>query len=703
MTAARFLSLRPAVVAVGLTVAFSAFPAHAQERRSLAPTSRRVTGAHMARAGLTRVSGLFRLLEGWETASLDGYAARPSAVGMPGAPLLAVGGQPFAPDPFGGSALSMLPVHRRQVRAAAVSRAPQLVNGRLAPDGAARVSLPPPDEPGFGAQGAFSAGNEVGDPGPFRNTERSVLNVDRIGPQYFAETSLRGPRGASAQMSVRALRHYTTDRAIRARTAGTGDSLDGPPLQQFVAPRLVLQAGRRLPGAHRLTAHYAALRALPFFETLGYEVPARRRRARATAQGRLSLLPGRRSPHTRYRLGYRRSTLRSDAGRLSSSEALPLDWTADDLSGHVSLGGPPLDRLPLPDHLPLDSMRLRVGASSDYTRVQAEHAFLDDPDVLTTRAYATLSAPAALRPRLSLLLSQTDEQWGGGALFSSRVALGNPFSRNVPSDASPPRYTLGLRLGYVRRPYAADGSRWYWLGQGLPVPRASDGRVLLPASFSPSDRLTTDLRLRRAVPGGPRLTLELGARHFRGLTLPDADYGFAPVVSPNNPPPGGRLIPNLRLRTDASGQTFYATAQATHSFPGPLTHRVRYDFFTHRAGGSGSRRRAFAQRFQRVPRHRGRYTARLSVDDRFSLEGRVTARSPERWPAYRRAAASDRNIYRSRLPARLRVDLTATKRLWRDYLRVRLALRNLLDAPLRSHPASPVQRLALFVSVEAQL
>jgi hypothetical protein len=333
-------------------------------------------------------------------------------------------------------------------------------------------------------------------------------------------------------------------------------------------------------------------------------------------------------------------------------------------------------------------VEVHAGLSGDYVHGQSRDAPLDDPGVLTTRAYAALAAPdGAARPHLAVLLSQTDGQLGGGALLSAHPALGESSQ-------------LRVQGGYVRRPYAAASTQWYWLQQGLPVPQAPEARVALPASFPASGRFTLDARLRRSFQNGLRLTLAGGARVFHDLTLPAADYGFAPVHLPAFAPPGGRLVPNIRLRTGASGQTFYVTAGARASFPEGLTHRLRYRGFAHRAG---DRARAFNQRFRRVPRHWARYAARLSAGERFGLEGRFTARSAEHWPAYCRAAAAGGNAYRTRLPPRLRVDLSATKRFWNDHLRARLALRNLLDAPLRSHPAGPIRRLAFFVSLEAQL
>jgi hypothetical protein len=685
MTTTRPLSLRRALTAAGAAALLMLAPsALAQERGGAAPAAQRLAGKPLARAGLTRVSDLFWLLNGWETTSLDGYAPRPSAVGMPGTPLVMADGQPFDVGPLGQPTLATLPVHLQQARAAEASRAPQLVAGRLAPDGALRLRLRPPP-PGLAAEGAFSLGNEVGDPGPFRTTERRVLNVDRIGPQYFAEASLRGPQGASAELSLQALRHYTTDRPIRARTENVQDTLDGPPLQQLIAPRVSLRDGALLPGTHRLTVDYATLRALPLFETLGYEVPARRRRASASVRGRLP--PDRVLP-LNYRLSYRHATLRSAPTRFGARAApFPsFDWAEDRLSAQLGTG-----RLSLrsgPGDVPVE---VRAGLSGDYVHGQARGASLDDPDVLTARAYTAFSVPGpGLRPRLALLVSQTNGQFGGGTLFSARYA---------PEE----RAQAGLQLGYVRRPYAAEGRQWYWLAQGLPVPQAPEARVTLPASFAASERFTADVRLSRSFTGGLRLTLEGGARHFQSMTLPDARYGFAPVRSPVYPPPGGRLVPDLHLHTGAAGQTFYAAAEGASTFPEGLAHQLRYRIFAHRAANSeDGNQRAFDQRFRRVPRHWGRYTARLAVGDRFSVEARLTARSAERWPAYRRAAEAGGNAYRHRLPARLRVDLTATKRLWRDHLRARLALRNLLDAPLRSHPAGPVRRLAIFLSLEAQ-
>lgn len=673
----RVATVGPPLFIAAIVLLALAGPAAAQtDRVPPSPAAVKVPAERMVRAGLTRPADLFGLLGGWTTASRDGYVVRTSAAGMPGAPLLTVGNTPFSGGLFGQPPLPMLPVHLAQVRTATASVAPRLVAGRLAPNGAVRLRLRQPAR-GFSARGAASAGNEVGDPGPFRTLNQAPNNVDRLGPQYFVETGL-GTDRARLQLSLRTLRHYTTDALIRPRVdhlriGGPGD----PPRQHLIASRLALQAQDPNLGRHRLSAHYARLRALPYFETLGAEVPARRYHAQVGVAGHAPPLSSDSTRRLRYRLSYTRAALASDADRLRTDAPLPLafDGVENHIGGLVALGAVPL-------RLARRPLRMRFGLSADYTRALS-HPALDDPTLLTTRGYAQLSADSSVRvqPRLTALVSQTDGHFGGGLLLS---ALG-------PQEA---RWSFGVHLTYMRRPYAAGGPFWYWLQQGLRVPRLQTGHVSLPAAFPPSHRLTTDVRLRRAFHRS-HVALELGVRHFRDLTLPRSDIGYDSLSN--------GLVPDLQLRPDASGQTFRMALTGMYSFPAALTHRLRYDLFAYHAAGGGASREAFAQRFARVPRHQLRYTARLSVGERFSLEGRLTARAPTRWPAYTRAARAEGSPYRRRLPAYALLDVTAMKRLWHDHLRLRLALRNLLDAPFRSHPAGPLRRLNLFVSLAAKL
>ena len=669
MTFPLSLPMRLRMLTVGAALLALGAPATAQHERA---AEQSVTAVAMAHSGLTRIDDLFWWLDGWTASSLDGYATRPSAVGLPGPPLLVVGKHFQAAGPFGLPRLAMLPVHQLQIRRAHALQAPRLVSGRLASDGAVQFALRRPRSQG-GTQAAVSAGNEVGDPGPFLSTSLEVPNVDRIGPQYFAAAHA-GSRRTRAQLSFRAVRHFTTDRAIRPRV----DYLrrtpkEAPPLQRLLAPRFALETQHA--GRHRLHAQYATLRALSFFETLGHEVPVRRQQGQVGIDGQSPSFEND-TGRLNYRFSYTHTRTASTADRLSPSvrPALVFEGSAAQLSGNVAL-----DSLSLTPR----TLHLHTGISADYTRTQAS-ASLRDPSLLTTRIYARLNATpllSAIEPRLTLLLSQTDRQFGGGVLLSGKVPLSSHQRASV-------------HIGYVHQPYVEGGPRWYWWAQGMPVPMASSGRVDFPSSFPSSHRITGDVRFEHTFDLESRVAFELGARHFRQLGLPHKDFGFDTS--------GNRLVPKLRLRSTA-GQTFRVAVEGKHSFPAGLHHRLRYDFFAHHATGDERDREAFDQRFLRLPRHQLHYTAQVNVRDRFSLQGRFTARSRARWPAYRRAARAAGSPYRHRLPTYALLNLTATKRFWADHLRLRLSLRNLLDVPLRTHPAGPVQRLTLYFSVEATL
>jgi hypothetical protein len=87
---------------------------------------------------------------------------------------------------------------------------------------------------------------------------------------------------------------------------------------------------------------------------------------------------------------------------------------------------------------------------------------------------------------------------------------------------------------------------------------------------------------------------------------------------------------------------------------------------------------------------------------RLVLGARLEVTSRRTWPGYQAAEAVPASQAEARLPALWRLDLSATKRLWGDRLRASAALRNVLDERLRTHPAGSVQRLALFVRLDAR-
>ncbi|HYD54387.1 MAG TPA: TonB-dependent receptor, partial [Gemmatimonadaceae bacterium] len=161
----------------------------------------------------------------WALASIEGYTFDASADGLPTAQLGALGqpdwivlvdGQRVPLRVAGTRLLELLPISLAQVERIVVSRDPRLVAGTLASRGVIEVHTRRHQRPL--ARGSYAIGNERGDPGPYRYTDRASANVERLGPDAMALLAAGGARG-DVQVGARYSTLNVTDEALLPRLA----------------------------------------------------------------------------------------------------------------------------------------------------------------------------------------------------------------------------------------------------------------------------------------------------------------------------------------------------------------------------------------------------------------------------------------------------------------------------------------------------
>ncbi len=618
------------------------------------PGVRVFTADELHQAGVTRLSGLFDLLDGWQAVSTNGYAWNVSAAGL--SPLrrsgwmLFVDGRPVSLDAPGTSPIDMAPVHLYQLDSVVVHSVPHVATGRFVPAGAIYLYTHRP-RPGVGGRGGFSAGNEIGDPGPYAFTDRATVNVDRFGPHYFGEVTY-AQRAWHVRLSLKGNEHYATDARIRERI--TYYSTREPPLLVLLAPRL--EIGTQGPlGRHTLAVSHTRLEDLRFFAPLGYEVPALHRRTSASLHGAFSDAP----VGTRYRLGYTRHRL----GRLDPGDTLSFDWQQHHLSGSLSYTIRSGDAF---------LERATVGVSGDYYRTHTAFPLRDDA-LLTTRLYGRVALDLPWHQAITAFLARTNGTLGVRALSTSTF---------VPAA----RHTATLTLSYARQPFAATNAHWYWAQQGYTFAHAHGTPLTLPPAYSTERTFTAVLGSQARLSPSLGVTLRGGFRRFLGRNLATYDFGFDAA--------GGGLSPATRIRSDAAGSVWTGSLTA-HLYLLPHVKQRVHLGLLHPVADTP----AFQESWRAAPRTRFSYTVRYRPVSSLSLRGRLTYRAPTRWPSYRRAGAAPEGRYPSRLPAQWLLGVTVRKTFWADHLGATLSLRNLLGEPLRTHPAGPATRLMLHVSL----
>ncbi|MEM8557722.1 MAG: hypothetical protein AAGG50_07850 [Bacteroidota bacterium] len=638
-------------------------------------------------AGVVRLPDLFRLFDAARTTTIDGFdwdATFGSPSGFDAADwVVLVDGQRVDVDVRGTLNLELLPVTLSDLQYVSLCEGPRFVHGEWIPGGALLLDTFL-YHTGTGARnqvrGAAMIGNETGDPGPWRYTDRRVPNVDKFGPdaEFFAQ---RGHSGYADQLSAKLLRFYATDPAALARNL---DAFDGD-LPRMRLGALALRHVRnteRLPlGFYTASLHGSYANALDFTPAVAREVGQQQRLGQATVRTQTALplfgelLFGLTASGAGVSVVPRGAALAFDPAW--GERTLRLTLTPQVLGQTVTV-----------------SSTQRAASSPGFASSVWVHRLHLNPPLWRARRQRGEPERWLHRVGVGVGLVTDGTDWGGAVQVH-----GSTLGRRVMLRAS------AARILASERPDLS-----YWIAQGY---RPTEPSRFTLGNEAPAVRteLAAEVRLPQRVRLGPVLlsSTALRWRHVDGLAAPVEAFRFGAdgvALSGATRYTSGRghlLHPSLSVRTQHAASPSEGWSYRTSA-------RLFYDG-QFEVGGNA----AFAAAWARVPQHRAGIEATLSVTDRRGDPGRpavfpdFTTRatfqriSGTRWLAYDGLSAATDGAYEETLSARWLLDLAFTKALLRNRVLATLGVRNLLGAEERYHPLGAALDLRLYGRASVRL
>ncbi|MBT4716102.1 MAG: hypothetical protein HOB84_15135 [Candidatus Marinimicrobia bacterium] len=243
--------------------------------------SRVVSREELAQAGVLRISDVLALVETWQVSSLSGYLHQTSVNSLSpyGQELLAVylDGQEITPDLLNMVNLESIPLDVSAIDSIVFTSIPKrMKGGALTSGGSINIySLKKV------ANIALKLGNETGEPGPYRYTDRLTPNIDTIGP--LANFAVAIPISSFYINSYANGQIFMfTDQTVHRRNQ---DLLEGQPnvkrwLINSIRPEMVSAAVLLKTGytgesfqVHALHHQSYADKLMTFFEPLSREIP----------------------------------------------------------------------------------------------------------------------------------------------------------------------------------------------------------------------------------------------------------------------------------------------------------------------------------------------------------------------------------------------------------------------------------------------
>lgn len=606
-----------------------------------------VTQADILRHGFYRLSDVLTFSARWSAASLDGYHWRTAPAGFSGGAerwSLYIDDVPVAPRILGRNRLNALPVSLSDVACVEIISGADMAGPALLNGGVIRIYS---KEPAFGLSmsAGIAAGNEINDPGPFRYTLPETINIDRIGPTHAASMSV-GKKAWRGRASERLDEQHLMDAAVSDRTRLLYDIPDTKPHIRTRALGFAGAFGRQSRN-QRILAGLAHTGDMAFFPETGLEIPAAHRIALWGAAGRLALP---RSVAVRYAA----STSRDAFSLRPNREDIDLDWTQRLFSAEADLR----------------AGRLRLGGRAQAVRMETAQILRDDA-LFDLRLFGEIDLGS--RPqehtRLALEWARREKQYGAVAYASAR------------------RRAFRFAASYGTA-FPDAGALWLWQRRGYALPYGTfedipNARPPLPR------RAALDAGwIRRNTDG-----LSAGAFVFYRGFWREIGPGYA--ISRNDEE--SRFDTVTRLFEGASGHAQGVSATMAFRPLPALRQRISGTLEAVRRNDPGKRSGARAVFAESAPRLRLLFLTELAPASSFSLSTLVQYVSAMRRPEYEDAAPDA-----WRLPPRWLVNATAAKQMAGDRLNVSLGLRNMLNEPMRFHPAGAVFYMEFYFSVTAR-
>lgn len=598
-----------------------------------------LTADDLVRAGISRLSDILELADDWIGSSTEGYhwAIAPLGASWEASPdwHLFVDGQPIHIQVLNRQSLNTLPLSIAGICKVQLHAHPVIIQGILASGGAIQITRCTP-QTGISLKGQLSAGNETGDPGPYRYTNQGRSNVDRTGPALHSGLAIAS-KDRFIQLTGAADEHHSTDPRIRPRVL---QLYQGEKDARILYRALDLDA-RVLN--HRISAGASRIEDLMFLPFMGKEIPLDQEVSYASAS------------FSQNKFQYSLSGSLITVNTRQNPESVSVEFTQGQLYARASTHA-----------LLFGTSRLEYGASAVLANAQSGPHRKHD-SLGSMRVDATLESDLAPPIRMKAMFAfALDDGILGYELFAR---------------AWHKKHGIGIRAMLRSRALASRLNFAYWITREH-LPGAGEFH-LQPAPL-PNRESAYSADLDWTTGNRVKLQLNGGGRIFRNV--------IRPLTQSVLDSTGISLQPATRI-VSAGGHVVRTGFRVHYPLNQQLTLKV-YGTYAYPWSRTHAFQNAWHHRLQAGMR------GEFCPNDRFSLDLRLRYAGKHEWHEFERAAGENPEFYAWQLPGSVHLHMSVQKRFWGNRLRMNATMRNVLDHPHITHPAGARARALFQVSLQ---
>lgn len=631
------MTARPAILFFAIAAYLMPSASYAQEHVIREPLSvQTISGDELRLSGLTRLSNLFIMLDGARFTTVDGFTTTPSFNGLSALGertwRVEIDGHAVDDGVLDAHSLNTLGVPIAAIDRIVVHDVPHVRNGRFESGGVIEIWTRTSGKEQF-VRSTVSAGNETGDPGPFRYADPSITyeNVDKEGPDLSIEGGIRRA-GVDVHGGMTMNQIIPSDPAVFERNIDAFDESTTPVVRAF-APFLALKSA--LPnGDVSVRISGATFNDMLLSESIGREVPTEYRRAGLTAVANTRDLG----------IDWRWSSRLSKrvVRNLKSASRIPFHWDEEAAGASVTARKAGASGV------------WSAGFAVGYTGVQSEVGLTTRHGLYVGRSSVGMERRfRRITTNFQGFAASDGRAKSAGLVFSAGTAIWQ-------------RQRLAARLSYAGALPSDISPMAYWVSRGLRLNARS--AVTVPNRLPTPILSSVDLQWAWAPRDGRSLQITAIGRNFSRQLLPDRD-----IVADTT----AIVVSNLQYR-QSWGSTIGVRARGEAQI-GHASVVLSYSYQSVMQGNQ-----LFYDTFATVSRRQVRLSTIHRIASSFAIKSTLYHYSATTWPDYREIEGQ--TDFSQRVPGFFRWDLAFFKTLAGDKLQLTFGFENVLNDRIGYHP-----------------
>jgi hypothetical protein len=606
-------------------------------------------------AGLVRLSDIFNLIDEWDNYSVEGYTQQGISnsfdIYQQQNWIILVDGHRMDTKLFDINNINLLPFSTNQIDSIEIYDIPRLVEDAFSDRGIIHIHSRQMKD-GLTLQGQFTAGNQTGDPGPYRYTEFWSENVDRIAADESYWLSHRGDVGYFGA-GYYAQIYYPTDPLIVERNRDIYPYAN-PVIKTY---SYNLRAGlSKLFSRPRVDVVYSLIDDFYFFKPFGREIPVKNHFLSVGLIGNTDF-------SNQLMIGYKFRYSGNSLKKRENASNIDFNWSLERFYANIH------------SIFNLSGLAFKLGMAAEKTKVATNYK-LTQNQINDGIVFSSINLNQDSGSYLNVDAEFRFNQHETGI----KIAATNLWK--VKADQG-----IFTNIAYSQTMTNIENSLWYWSERGYDFVRDQGGDYTIRGTLRPARKWSFDLYWLRDEDILPAIKTGILFHGFLRKNWEEQPFQYEFISKTVSGP--------VSVKTGQRGQMGAIYFKLSYSNSSRFEHQFYYRYAIP-IGKNG----LFSKIRDEIPESLFIYRITYKPVKNFSIWVMCKYVSTTFWTDFKDIDQQSDGLYSSHLSDIFLIDIAINKWMWKRQIKVDLILRNLFNNKNISYPIGASPNLRFYAQAE---